>query len=197
MFVAGLLLAAVLPLVGQTGRVRVRITDPLGARIFDAPVSFFDKDRKVVQQARSDRMGELVLTDLPVGEGSVEIAVPGFKRMTYAQLKVDSEGEKVIDAKLQPARISVDYEGSTGPLAVKRVIVHATDAAGVPIESAHGWNIDDGQNPVVTANGRGELVFNWVSLYPGVVIVADGFASKVVTFDPGKTGDVRVNVVLQ
>ena len=190
------LLAAISPLLAQTGSVRVRVTDPLGARISDAVASFLDKDKKVIRQARSDRMGELILTNLPVGDGNVEIDIPGFRHMTWIGLKVGAQGETLLSVQLQPARINVDYVGP-GPVPVKRVRVHVTDSTGLPTKNAHGWAISDGENSLVTADEHAELVFDSIPPYPGLVVAADGFSSKVVELASDGGDEVRVDVVLK
>lgn len=194
--VVALLLIATSPLIAQTGQVRVRITDPLGAKIFDAPGSFRDKGGNVIREARSDRTGEVLLANLPVGEGRVELAVPGFRPVTYTDVKVGSDSEVVLNVQLQQMVIHVDYDGGRLPRSVKRVRIRVTNSAGLPIRSAHGWVVSDTVGPIVTADDNGQLLFQSVPPYPGIAVVANGFSSAVVQLKSDAGSEMRVNVVL-
>ncbi len=73
----GALLTAISPLMAQTGRVRIRVTDPSGAVVPGAVGSLLgteDKPKKTANEA-----GEIVFTDLPFGDCRFTIATPGFK----------------------------------------------------------------------------------------------------------------------
>jgi hypothetical protein len=75
----GALLTAISPLMAQTGRVLIRVTDASGAVIPGAVASLLGADDKVIRTARSDGLGEIVLTDLPFGDSRFTIATPGFQ----------------------------------------------------------------------------------------------------------------------
>ncbi len=75
----GALLTAISPLMAQMGRVRIRVTDVTEAVLPGAVVSLLGSDDKVMRTAQTDGVGEIVLTDLPMGDSRFTIAAPGFK----------------------------------------------------------------------------------------------------------------------
>jgi uncharacterized surface anchored protein len=75
----GALLTAISPLMAQTGRVRIQVTDASGAVVPGAVASLLGPDDNVIRTARSDGLGEIVLTDLPFGDCRFAVATPGFK----------------------------------------------------------------------------------------------------------------------
>jgi hypothetical protein len=75
---AGALLTAVSPLLAQSGRVRFRVTDPVGARVSGAEISLVDKDEKVLLTEHTDSAGTAVFTGVPMGVAQFIVASPGF-----------------------------------------------------------------------------------------------------------------------
>lgn len=76
----GALLTAISPLMAQTGRVRIRVTDATGASIPGAVASLLGPDNKPMRTARADAMGQIVLTDLPFGIPDSQLSRPASKR---------------------------------------------------------------------------------------------------------------------
>jgi hypothetical protein len=75
---AGALLTAISPLLAQSGRVRFRVTDPVGAPVPDADISLVDKDEKVLLTEHTDSAGTAVFTGVPMGVAQFIVASPGF-----------------------------------------------------------------------------------------------------------------------
>lgn len=75
----GALLTAVAPLWAQSGRVRIRVTDPVGAVIPQAKVCLLGIDDQPIRTAFADDLGEILWADLPLGDSRFLVAVPGFK----------------------------------------------------------------------------------------------------------------------
>ena len=63
----GVLLTAVSPLMAQSGRVRIRVTDASGTLIQDAEAYMTGKDHKLIL-TRANEAGEIALANLPIGD---------------------------------------------------------------------------------------------------------------------------------
>ena len=66
------------PLFAQSGRVRIRVTDASGAVIPSAEASLIGKDEKPTRTTKANQDGEILLTDLPIGDARVRVSCPGF-----------------------------------------------------------------------------------------------------------------------
>jgi len=165
----------------------------LGARPADAEVSLLGSDhRTVIRTVRSDRTGEAVLSGVPAGDYTVLINVPGFKKMMYTSLAIESQADVVINIQLQVMIIYVDYDGDKWPPLIKQVRIKAVDTTGEPITSAHGWVISDVVAPPVLADKSGQMLFTSVPPYPGIVVSADGFQSKLLLVTTEDAGEVTL-----
>jgi len=118
----GALLTTISPLMAQSGRVRVRVTDSTGAGLFGAEVSLLGPDGKPQRTETADANGDVVLTDLPIGDLELSITCRGFnlRRLTVI---VRSSDEVRVDAKLEVGFVgeivevypkSVNNSGSPG-----------------------------------------------------------------------------------
>lgn len=74
----GALLTAISPLMAQTGRVRIRVTDRTGLVITTAEASLLGGDGKPVRTAEANDAGEIAFTDLPLGDSRIAVIAPGF-----------------------------------------------------------------------------------------------------------------------
>lgn len=122
----GALLTTISPLMAQSGRVRIRVTDSTGAGLFGAEVSLSGPDGKPQRTETADANGDVVLTDLPVGDLELSVACRGFnlRRLT---LTIRGSEEVRVDAKLELGFVgeivevypkSVSNSGSPGMMAV-------------------------------------------------------------------------------
>jgi hypothetical protein len=76
----GALLTAISPLMAQTGRVRIRVTDATGAVVTTAEASLVGADDKPTRTAQANGAGEIALMDLPFGDCRFAVVAPGFKK---------------------------------------------------------------------------------------------------------------------
>lgn len=93
-------LLGALPVRAQTGTLRVRVTDPTGARVPQATVSVRGSHEKIIRQEETDGSGEIVLTELPVGECVVSVIKGGFLTVRYKTLVRSAEEER-FEVRLQ------------------------------------------------------------------------------------------------
>ena len=97
----GALLTAVSPLMAQSGRVRIRVTDSSGTAVVPrAAVSLLGEDDKPLRSLETDEMGETVFTDLPFGDSRLTVTCPGLKNLALT-VTVRNSQEVRVDAKLE------------------------------------------------------------------------------------------------
>ena len=94
------MLTAISPLMAQSGRVRIRVTDMRGEVILGAEASLLGADGKPQRTEVANEAGEIVLTDLPWGDSKVRVSARGFsgRPLTVTvrngdELKVDTQLE--------------------------------------------------------------------------------------------------------
>src|SRR4051794_20082326 len=70
---------------GQTGLATITgtITDPTGAAVANAPVVIKSVDTGTTFQGASSNTGNYSVSQLPVGDYELSVAVPGFKTYTH------------------------------------------------------------------------------------------------------------------
>lgn len=95
----GAFLTAISPLMAQSGRVRIRVTDVTGGVIPRAQIALLGPDDKPLRTEQADEMGELVWTDLPFGESSISVTSVGFATRRLI-VTVRNAEEMKVDAKL-------------------------------------------------------------------------------------------------
>jgi hypothetical protein len=98
----GALLLAGALLWGQTGTVRIRVVDANGSAISKANVSLSNDWNRTVRTLTTDAAGEVLWKNLPRGEWSFSVGVPGFYPYLLP-LNICDNREKTIVARLQPA----------------------------------------------------------------------------------------------
>jgi hypothetical protein len=96
----GALLTAAAPLWAQIGRVRIRVTDPTGAVITAAEASLLGPNNKSILTLSANDNGEILWTDLPLGESRFEVHVPGFKLHQMTAI-IRNGDEQKIEARLE------------------------------------------------------------------------------------------------
>jgi hypothetical protein len=113
----GALLTAISPLMAQTGRVRIRVTDATGAVVPGAVGSLLgtdDKSKKTANEA-----GEIVFTDLPFGDCRFTVAMPGFKNRSMTTT-IRNGDEVKIEAVLEIGSMGGAVMVETVPVKLKR-----------------------------------------------------------------------------
>jgi hypothetical protein len=96
----GALLTAISPLMAQSGRVRIRVTDATGAEVPNADVSLPGPDAHPQRKGYTNDMGEILLTDLPMGDLRVTVSKPGFQSLPLI-VTVRNADEQKVEARLQ------------------------------------------------------------------------------------------------
>lgn len=69
----GALLTAISPLMAQSGRVRIRVTDAMGTVVPQAEASLSSSGDEPIFTARADEAGEIVLTGLSMGDARIKV----------------------------------------------------------------------------------------------------------------------------
>jgi hypothetical protein len=115
----GALLTAISPLMAQSGRVRIRVTDPAGAVLPGAEVSLLGSNDKSTRTQRSNEEGEVIFTDLPIGDSRLLVNRQGFRNLPLTVTVLNGE-EVSVDAKLEDLIWGVDIMGEVAPVVPQR-----------------------------------------------------------------------------
>jgi hypothetical protein len=107
----GALLTAISPLMAQSGRVRIRVTDPAGDVIPTAKASLLGPDGRPQLTRQADPVGEIVFTNLPIGDSRVVVRCQGFDSLPLTVTVRNGDEVKV------EARLALGVMG--GPIAVE------------------------------------------------------------------------------
>jgi hypothetical protein len=106
---AGVLLTAISPLLAQSGRVRIRVTDASGAVIQGAEVSLLGVDDKPMRTERTNAAGEVAWTTLPLGNCHFLVDMTGFERPRLT-VTLHNGDEVKVDAILQLGSVGGPFE---------------------------------------------------------------------------------------
>lgn len=98
----GAFLTAISPLMAQSGRVRIRVTDLTGAIIPDAVAALLGEDDKPIRIAHANEAGEIEFTGLPRGDSRFFVQRPGFKNLPLT-VTVRNTDEVKVQAQLEVA----------------------------------------------------------------------------------------------
>jgi hypothetical protein len=104
--VAGLILAV--PLLGQTGWVRIRVVDPNGDALEKAEVALLDESLPAQQSKPTNRAGEVVWEYLPAGSNRFQVRLAGFKERLVAATVMAGKGQ-LLEVSLEVGFVSHDY----------------------------------------------------------------------------------------
>lgn len=96
----GAFLTAISPLMAQSGRIRIRVTDVTGAVVPDSVASLLGEDGKPIRTAYANETGEIEFADLPMGNSRFIVQRPGFKRLPLT-VTVRSGDEIKVQAQLE------------------------------------------------------------------------------------------------
>jgi hypothetical protein len=96
MILLGALLTAVSPLLAQSGRLRIRVTDITGAVVPGANLSI----PGTMITAITNESGEAVLTGVPLREFVISLNAPGFKSLERT-VTILGGGEQKLEATLE------------------------------------------------------------------------------------------------
>src|SRR5919112_1299888 len=103
-----------------TGSIVGHVTDSTGAAVSGATVTVTDTDKNVVvRTVTTGDEGEYAVTPLPVGNYSVTVEAPGFKKYAQTGVKVDVGGRRTVDALMQAGNIEEVVTVEADPVAVE------------------------------------------------------------------------------
>ena len=109
---AGALLTAISPLMAQTGRVRIRVTEATGAVVTTAEAALLGVDAKPIRTLRANDAGEIAWMDLPLGDCRFALIAPGFKARPLLVTLRNSDEVK-IEATLEVGTVGTMVEVET------------------------------------------------------------------------------------
>ena len=77
---------------GQTGLATVTgtITDPSGAAVANAGIELHNSENGAIFKGASSDTGNFTVSQLPVGDYSLTVSVPGFKTFTHSSFHLDA-----------------------------------------------------------------------------------------------------------
>jgi hypothetical protein len=99
---------------GAGGRIEGKITDPKGAGIAGASVTVTNQTSKQEFTAVTDAQGRYKVEGLPAGTYNVTVAAKGFKETRQADVKVEDDGVKPVDVRLEIASLEAQVKVATG-----------------------------------------------------------------------------------
>jgi hypothetical protein len=111
---AALISIPLLVVHGAGGRIEGKITDPKGAAIAGATVTVTNKTTNQTFSAVTDPQGKYKVEGLPAGVYDVSVAAKGFKEASQADVKVDDDGVKPVDIKLEITPLEASVKVATG-----------------------------------------------------------------------------------
>src|SRR3982750_3163621 len=105
-------LFSILSLHAQTsfGRISGTVTDPTGAAVPGATVTFTNTETQNKRTVEADPNGYYVITTLPIGPYNGEVNQSGFQRKQQAGVNVIADARITLDFKLQVGDVSQSVE---------------------------------------------------------------------------------------
>ena len=113
---AALISIPLLVVHGAGGRIEGKITDPKGAAIPGATVTVTNQTTKQTFSGVTDPQGQYKVEGLPAGVYDVSVAATGFKDMRQADIKVEDDGVKSVDLKLEITPVEAQVKVATGAM---------------------------------------------------------------------------------
>src|SRR5919107_3556402 len=103
-----------------TGSIVGHVTDSTGAAVTGATVTVTDTDKNVVvRTVTTGDEGEYAVTPLPVGNYSVTVEAPNFKKAVQTGVKVDVGQRRTADAVMEAGNISEVVTVEAAPIAIE------------------------------------------------------------------------------
>ncbi len=144
----------------STARLLGTVTDPTGASVSDAIVTVTNTATKLVRDTRTDSTGDYSLTQLPIGEYSMQVEAAGFRKEALVGITLQVAQEARVDVKL-----SLGSTNESVTVEVKAPILNTeSSTVGQVIENAAIENMP--------LNGR--AFWQLAQLTPGVVFTPGG-----------------------
>ncbi|MFN2407434.1 MAG: carboxypeptidase-like regulatory domain-containing protein, partial [Pyrinomonadaceae bacterium] len=113
---AALISIPLLVVHGAGGRIEGKITDPKGAAIPGATVTVTNQATKQTFSGVTDPQGKYKIEGLPAGIYDVSVVAKGFKDARQGDVKVEDDGVKSADLKLEITPVEATVKVATGAL---------------------------------------------------------------------------------
>ena len=108
-------------LYGQTALATITgmVNDPTGAVVANAPISVKNLDTGQVFTAASSQTGNYTVSQLPIGDYDLTVAVPGFKTYTHTKFHLAAAQTMREDVALEVGQTYRVRHGNGGVLAAE------------------------------------------------------------------------------
>jgi hypothetical protein len=113
---AALISIPLLVVHGAGGRIEGKITDPKGAAIPGITVTVTNQTTKQTFTGVTNAQGQYKVEGLPAGTYDVNVSAKGFKEFWQADIKVEDDGVKTVDVRLEILPLQAQVKVSTGAL---------------------------------------------------------------------------------
>ncbi|MFL6450810.1 MAG: carboxypeptidase regulatory-like domain-containing protein [Bryobacteraceae bacterium] len=160
------LLICSIPSFSQTsfGRISGTVTDPGGAVVSNAPVTIVNSETQATRTVNTNDSGFYSATNLPIGNYSVKVEQPGFRKQERSDIRVSADARLTMDFNLQLGDVTQSVE--------------VTAVAGEGVNTTSGELarvIDTKQVSNLALNGRNYIQL--MTLVPGAAVTnPDQFA---------------------
>jgi hypothetical protein len=132
-----------------TGNIRGAVTDPSGAVVQNATVTARQIDTGLTRGATTDRAGNYILPELPVGHYQLEVTAPGFQRFLQDGISLDVNETATIPVRLvvgsekELVQVKADAELIQTTVTSRGEVVHEREILDLPLDGRNffqlGW----------------------------------------------------------
>ena len=105
-------LLAAPPLVAQTfrGGIQGTITDATGGALPGTTITVINASTKLMRTTVTDKDGNYFIPELPLGDYSLTVELPGFQSKTVTAIKVEVGSNRRVDVQLSPGGVQEHVE---------------------------------------------------------------------------------------
>jgi carboxypeptidase family protein/TonB-dependent receptor-like protein len=148
---------SLIPATGQeiTGNIGGTVTDPTGSVVPNAVVTVTNNGTGVARRTNATSSGVFAVTGLPVGNYTLSVENPGFKRYEATGIRVDVHDRLNFDVRLEVGQLGQRVEVSAAAVQVQTETSEISNLVGAA------------QTQAMPLNGR--VFSQLVELAPGVV----------------------------
>jgi len=139
------------------GRISGTVTDASNASIADAKVTVTNVDTRASRTAATEASGSYTVTNLPIGNYTVEVAKQGFKTSSHTGVGLSADARITVDFKLEVGNLSQTVE-------VTAVQTEQVNTVSGEVSRV----IDSKQVDNLTMNGRNYVQL--MTMVPGAIV---------------------------